>query len=556
MQRSHPEIAGSSPEIAEKRIPGRSLGSSIRGYGLGSLCAIAIASLGGCFVPEQGAYDQVIEFWEAQNYFQAYQELERVRAEDPEDPEGERIHEFVRRDYLLWKARNAIFANEEVEALGLLEEVLTRDTDDAEALGLRSKCRQKLAVMNVQRAQTLQISELDKDLREAFRLYSEALEFDPGNVEAEEGLAEVDGFWAKRRANAEERRIGGIRALANGFPDRAAHDFQVALDEDPRMESIDNAYAQARREIAEQNFALGQRAEENAHWDSARAIYESLADSGFELSGLEERLEFVTKESEARKLFQQAEVAIFQANFADARELLEEAAGLSEIQRADIAIAQILVTEREAEIRAAQAGDQDLQGELRRALEIYLEIQADAPVELDVDAKIKDLQIRIEEATKAYDAGRKAEDVGDDEEAISQYGLVELFWPGHEDAAERKAALEAKAAGMNGESTSEGEPSDASPAEEVVTEQPAQDGPQQDEPQPAVPQQDGSQQELPAVELPAEEPVNEQPVQEPSRIVPIPLVEPEEVPPAESPTVENPTVESPASGDQPPSGGV
>jgi len=120
---------------------------------------------------------------------------------------------------------------------------------------------------------------------------------------------------------------------------------------------------------------------------------------------------------------------------------------LTTVQQEAISEKLLLVHEREVEMRYVAAKDRELQRRFKEAREAYLEIDSEIPGYADVRARISDLDIRIEEAEKAYKAGVAAQDAGDVDGAIQHFSDVQLYWPGYQDSDQRLAKLRGEGSG-------------------------------------------------------------------------------------------------------------
>lgn len=429
------ESTASDPRLGPSGPRGLGAGGLRRSLGLVAL--LGLGALSGCF-SNAGKLQPALDYWAREDVFQAYHEVARVRAENPDDPEVERVYQAIRRDKMLWDVRQAIYRNEELRAIGLTEQLLTLFPDTREAVALREKAERKLSAKALQDAQAHLIQgSLDK----ALISFQRSLAYDPANLEARQGLEEVDATYRRLRNEAEDHYLRGIRQLAEGRVVQTAYQMRLAMEADSTFDPARRSGVEAQRRLAEQAYQEAIDTQDNGYYDAAAAVYQSLMADYPDLPGITERLARATAEAEARDLVEQAQIHTFKGEFEAARELLEQARERSQDQLDKVAIGFLLVTEREQESLYARARDEEIQGRLEQALTMYREIESASPGLLDVPDRIIELGQRIEEAKKAYAAGRAAEDVGDLDEAIRQYGAVGLFWEGYEDAEVRRLAL-------------------------------------------------------------------------------------------------------------------
>ena len=403
---------------------------------LASACVV-VAAFAGCTAPNLPFQAAKEEYSDA-DFFQAWNSINQALEQEPDNPDVRAAYEEIRIAFLLKRAQQRIFQSREVEALEDLERVLVLDPGNPIADRLILKAESKLAGVAATAGDQLRI---EGDLEGALVKYHEALELTPGLDQAEEGLQAVAETWRKLRESARSHYLDGVRALAEQLFQQTEYHMLLALEMDPTMEEARAPADLASRRLAEERYAAAKVMEERGFFKPALREYEEIHAEYPGFDGIDDRIESTQAEVEAEELLRKGSSAAFRGEFGEARDYLEQAMQLTQRQRDEIAETLVFVHEREVEERYTLAKDEELQGRFEAALEAYRLIDQEAPGYLDVRARVSDLEIRIEEAQKAYDAGLEAEKAGDKDAAIGHYTDVMLYWPKYRDAADRLKKL-------------------------------------------------------------------------------------------------------------------
>ena len=377
-------------------------------------------------------------FYQRGDYYQAYQAITKAREAAGEDPDVDRAYWQIRQGYLMAEAQRMVFANRELEALELIEKVLALHPDSRIAQRWKAKALDKLAQRSVHAGDLLLA---ENDLQGALFAYDRALGYDPGNQLAREGLDRLGATWSERQAEAHEHYIDGIRALGEHAYRRTDYHLGIALTKDPDLSEARDPADLAIRQLLAERMADARRMEASGAYAPAVRQYEEIAVASPGFPEVDERLALARRELEAMALADQGEIEVYRGNFAKGRELLTQAFELSSRQRDEIGERLLVARERETEHQYLAAKDLELQRRLDVAVDAFRTLEKDMPGYRDVRARIADLELRIEEAAKAYQAGIDAIADGDIDEAIDQLTDAQLFWPGYRDAQARLEAL-------------------------------------------------------------------------------------------------------------------
>ncbi|MBK8976214.1 MAG: hypothetical protein IPM29_09820 [Planctomycetes bacterium] len=372
------------------------------------------------------------------DYFQAWVSIQEAHKEAPDDPEVAESYERIRAAFLLARGRELVFENRDLEAIELFERLLVLNPDDETAAGWIVRARQKLATRAARHGDTLQT---EGDLEGALLAYREAVDHEPDNPIAADGLARLAETWRHRRADARDHYLEGVRALAEQLFQQTRYHMLIALDKDPGLDEARGPSARARKRLLEDRFRAARAMEAKGFFPAALREYRELRDADAALSDIDARIARTEAEVRASQLADEGQMLALRGDFTAAREKLEQALGLTTHSQDEISEALVLVHERELDRDYTVAKDHEIQGELEDAVAVYTDIDQRLPGFRDVRARISELQIRVEEAKTAYDAGLAAEAAGDREAALGHFNDVLVYWPEYRDAAARAAAL-------------------------------------------------------------------------------------------------------------------
>lgn len=420
-----------------------------------ALPAAVLALAWGCASPSV-QLTAAAEAYEKADYYQAYRAIERAREEFPSDPEVEAAYWRIRQAYLLSEGQRLVFSGDEQFALDHFEMVLALDPDHEIALRWKDKALRKLATRAAQEGERL-LRRGSDGLDPALRAFDRALRYDPSNRLAREGLEKLRTTWAETQEEARGHYLAGLRALGQHEYFRTRYHLDLALERDPTLTEARDPAMVAARQLAAERLAAARAMEEQGYFAAALQEYVEIERRhentvGIDHEELAARMARAETEVKAARMADEGEMLVFRGEFAKAREVLEEAFAMTTRQKEAIAERLLLVRERELDARYVAAADLELQNLLDQSVAAYVAIEEDVPGFRDVRARIADLQLRIDEAEKAYAAGVAAQDAGDLDAAIQAFGDVQLFWKGFADSAKRLEALRAQRAAASGRS--------------------------------------------------------------------------------------------------------
>lgn len=395
-------------------------------------------ALAGCGAPSE--LREAEKAWERGDYIAALDYAERALSESPDNQRVRSFHRKARLRGLTQLGQRLVFLDRDKDAIAVLERALELDPYDFYAQEWISKARLKLAQRGVKRAKAHVVSgELDAAQLE----FQRAIEYDPGNINAREGLAVLNEAKAKRVDRSRSEFLHGLRARAGGELAVALYHFRIAVEKDPANDQAREAMDEVRAELGRSRLETGKREEAAGSFRAALMDYEIAAEMMPDDEDIARRLEICRKEVRAEDLVGEAELQLFRGEYSEAREKLEEAFGISVQQKIDIQDLLVVAREREAADDYQVARDLELQDRFDEALEAFRALDEKMPGFRDTRAVIARLDATVSAARTAYAAGLEAEKNGEFDEALRQYVEAVIAWPTYEDVAERIERLRA-----------------------------------------------------------------------------------------------------------------
>ncbi len=409
-------------------------------------CAVSFALLS-CSASSSSVLDETRVYLDEYNIGMAYLTIEKAYERNPSDKDIEATFWKVRKLFLLKHGQHQVFQQRELEGLAVLEKVLTLDADNSIALEWIEKAKLKLAKRAVNTGEEHQVA---GRLKEALKSYQAALEYVPGFSDAIKGKKQLADVWGSRQEKAQGSYTEGLRALSDHKYRQTGYHMGIALEKDPGLAKAEPPRDLAHLRRAEERFLQAREWVDEGYFAPALAEFKLLLGK---MPGRDDELKALMadmqQEVKARELQEKGEMAVFRGEFAEARELLLEAFELSESNRSEISDSLLFVSERELEYRYLVAKDSEFQGDLEKALGLYVAIEEDMIPGMeatklgDLKARIGGLQSTIVEAQKSFDAGEAAEARNDIEAAIESYQEALDVFPGYRNLKVRIEKLEA-----------------------------------------------------------------------------------------------------------------
>jgi tetratricopeptide (TPR) repeat protein len=399
---------------------------------------VLVLFLAACGTPS--ALRRAQKAWDEANYLKANLLAEEALEQNPDDARVRAFHRKARLRGLTALGQRLVFQDRDDLAIEVLERALEIEPYDFYAQEWINKAKVKLAQRYAREASGMVGG---GRLDEALATYQKAIEYDPGNVDAREGLEQVAAAWAGKQDKARDHFLRGLRARADGAFDMALYHFRIAAEQDPTNEEARAMLGELRDRIGTARFDEGLREEEAGAYRAALLDYEAAAELLPDDEDLKQRIALCRREVEAENLRAEGEVLLFRGEFQVAREKLQRAYQLTSRQKIEVQDLLVVAREREADERYRMARDLELQERLDEALAAFRALDEEFPGFLDTRAMITRLETAIEIATTSYQQGREAEDRGQLDDALSHYIDAVIAWPSYEDVAERIERLRA-----------------------------------------------------------------------------------------------------------------
>lgn len=390
------------------------------------------------------------------NYYMAYRLVDHERsaqqARGQVDAELETEWTRLRLVYLLEEARARIFLEQEPEALLLLAKAKEQAPEHSLIPVLVERAKTKMA----ERATRRGLQHVDKrEFPEALAAFAEAQEAVPGWPPAAEGTQKVRAAFDAMAGRAQQQFLEAVRKLPQSRFVEVNWHATAAMESDPSREDAKDIRVKAQRELADQAMKRASSAEVRGLYGAALVEYRGAKALDPERQGVEELIAHMEREVRAQQLIEQAAMDLRNDRFEKAKVALDEAFGLSVLERGTISELLLQSRQRQGMIAYEIAKDLELQGKKEAALAALEALAKDWPDGLaDEKTRIGALRSDIDAATREWAAAEAAEQAGKDAEAIEHYEAVEIYYPGWKETKVRIAALKAKqrpaAGGNNG----------------------------------------------------------------------------------------------------------
>lgn len=356
-------------------------------------------------------------------------------------PDLAAAHREARMAYLLCRAEERIYQEQEDAALADLAELEGMQDDYPGIAGLRSRAQLKKAHRIIGRGMD---SLVRKDYAQALACFLESEAIVPGIKEAQEGIEDVRDATSRLSKRAQEQFLEAVRKLPEfRFVEVQWHASNVTHNT-PDRDEAKTMEAKARRENALRAMARGKECESQSRFGAALVEYRSAKALDKDVPGVQEAIAAMEKEQQATVLVDKAQVDMRAGRYDEARERLGQAFELSLMARNDIG-ALVLQTKRlEGQSRYQAARDLEVLGKKSEALAAYEALAKDWPDGLsDEKARIDGLRVDLDGAQKEWSDAEAAEAAGDLPKALDHYLNSERYYPNWKDGKQRIARLRA-----------------------------------------------------------------------------------------------------------------
>lgn len=401
--------------------------------------ALLLLSLCACHATETKASDTIEALVRHGDFDLALERAAKEVQANPGDAEAIKLHRDVSVAWLMEQGRRLTFLDKDIEALELFHQAQQTAPDRVEPTTWIEKTRQKIATNWLEIG--LEAHASDR-LDAAIEAYEKALQFDPGNRSALNGMSEatfaVNYKLGLGRGYYEE----GLRSFSGAWYEMARGEFGKAekfLPEDPQLGL---RKTQTKIQLASQRVTVARSLEAEGHYDAARNEYRLALVLDPDNTDAATGKQHAEIESRAATLFRDADMELIRGRLDKAFALAEEGAKLTQVQkdRFEGLLNKVQEARYEKLYKAARTLERD--GKFPEAVEQYAEL-------LKITAYYKDALTRretLEDFVKRADAlYAQFETEPDAQKQLQILEQIAQFWPDYRDVSEKIRAL-AKAA--------------------------------------------------------------------------------------------------------------
>lgn len=411
---------------------------------LGVLC-LAVS----CAAPASDRhYEKAVSALRNANFADAYRHSQSALEQAPDDRKIQRFAERMRVVAILDEARTRVFEGKEREGLSLLARVLTFHPENQTAKTWRRKAKDQLANRLLDKGQEWVA---DDEPERALEAFQEVLTLQPGNVTALRGLQDVRAIYDERRERADNHYKNALLARQLVDWPRTLYHAEATTSTDPTHERAKWIEVRAARQVARERRAWADKLAGERRWGAAgRELLEAIRlaekSEGLEKVDWIDEAKVTAKayldEAEAVEHIAEAEVRIAGGSFDAAREQIAKAEALSKFSLVYLNELRGTLAAAERDSRYVEAKFHELAYQFDQALGIYTDLAIEDPEGLAA-SKVAGLTQLLKTVVGLYEDGKKAEEAGQLEDAISAYRRVLSLHPMYEDTAARLAKLSA-----------------------------------------------------------------------------------------------------------------
>ncbi len=375
---------------------------------------------------------------------QAFQSIEteylaQLRDGGEVDAEVKEAYDSLHFRLLLEQARQAIYANDELRGIELLNDALQLRPGEEVSLSLVARAHRKLAIRATSEGQDLLAK---ADLEGAMTAFAKALEYLPDHEPAKKGLGAVRESVSRLHAEAQAQFLEAIRKLPQfRFPEADWH-ATAALTRDKSRDDAAEVQKRAQRELADEARLRADANRVDKKYGAALMDYRTARRLWPELPGIDGFVQQMEREVEVVAKTERAQLAIKAGRLSEAKSLLDEAFEQSTLERGAINELRFQIRRQAGQIAYDAARDLELQGLKVEALAAYTALAADWPDGmLDEQTRIGALQNDIAGAEREFAAGEAAEQAKDPAAALDHYRMAKTYYEKFKDVVARVTRL-------------------------------------------------------------------------------------------------------------------
>lgn len=363
---------------------------------------------------------------------------DQLRAERPGDERAVEAHRLATVGLYLDRGREATFNGEDLEALAWFRDALEIAPENPLVGEWIRKTRNKIASVWMRTAQELYASE---ELEEALDAYHKALEYNPDDKGALEGLGQLTILVNYRNGLGVQYYNEGVRALAGYWLQQAKRGFTATRKYLPENDRAERRITEVDTLLAGQRVFVADGLEAEGFYAGALNEYRLalVLDPGSEEA--KAGIARLTDEAAAAQFLREARMRIYRGEFNRAAELLDEGEKLTELQKELFRETREEVTGARLQRMYDAALNLEHDQRYEEAIQGYAHLLTQVDFFKDARARMETLESYVAEAAGYYE---EASNATDPTQQLLNLRAIEGFWPDYRDIQIQIRELEGK----------------------------------------------------------------------------------------------------------------
>lgn len=411
----------------------------------------ALGGLAACKAPTTEREQRVVDAVHAGQFAAALEHAKRLAEANPRDVLAQQLYRDAQVAYILDRGRDEVFHGDLTRALALFDQARSLAPEHPTVMAWIAKTRSQLAEQWLDKAVELTAPE---QLDEAELCYEKVLEYEPGNIPAQQGLAEVLLLKNYRSGMSKTYFDDGLSSFKDLQLEQARRAFQISRRYRENEPASVRA-GQVEKMMAEERLTQAKDLEASGRYFAARNEYRLVL--LIEPTNAEGRagLDRMDREARAVTSLAEADMAIRRGAYDEAEESLAAAGVLTDAQKDELSLLQSGIEDH----RLAQMYDAAMSlwhdNRLPEAVKAFDELLAVAPEYRDAARRKATIEEFISMAEEFYAMALAAKN---DDDAADCLRAIEPIYPEYKDVAERLRAIEARRAAAEGDESGGSEP--------------------------------------------------------------------------------------------------
>jgi len=363
---------------------------------------------------------------------------DQLRAERPEDERAAEAHRLATVGLYLDRGREATFADEDLEALAWFRDALEIAPENLLIGEWIRKTRNKIATGWMRAAQEHYASE---EFEEALEAYHRALEYNPDDQGALEGLGQLTILVNYRNGLGVQYYNDGVRALSGYWLQQAKRGFTATRKYLPENDRAERRITEVDTLLAGQRVVVADGLEAGGFYAGALNEYRLalVLDPGSEEA--KAGIERLTDEAAAAQFLREARMKIHRGEFDRAIELLDEGEELTEVQKELFRATREEISDARLQRLYDAALNHEHDQRYEEAIQGYAHLLGEVDFFKDARARMETLESYVAEAAGYYE---EASNETDPAQKLLSLRAIEGFWPEYRDIRLQIKTLEKK----------------------------------------------------------------------------------------------------------------